>query len=71
VAYTNLNLSFDVPLKSGNYAQFFFNVQNLFNRMPDPAAFLGANGNVGVFGGYAQGDDPIGRFFSAGFRVKL
>ncbi|WP_206243517.1 TonB-dependent receptor [Novosphingobium terrae] len=71
VAYTNLNLAVNVPLKSGTVAQMFFNIQNLFNKQPPPAAFLGANGNVGAFGGFAYGDDPIGRYFSAGFRVKL
>jgi outer membrane receptor protein involved in Fe transport len=71
IAYTNLNLGWDVGLGAERKGQLFFNVQNLFNRQPPPIAFLGANGSVGTFGGYAQGDDPVGRYFTVGFRMKL
>jgi iron complex outermembrane receptor protein len=70
IAYTNLNLGWNVRLGE-HTGQVFFNVQNVFNRQPPPIAFLGANGAVGTFGGFAQGDDPLGRYFTVGLRVKL
>jgi iron complex outermembrane recepter protein len=49
----------------------FLNVQNLFNQQPTPAASGGPQGRPGNFGGYAPGDDPIGRYYSVGVRYKL
>jgi outer membrane receptor protein involved in Fe transport len=71
IAYTNLNLGWDVKFSNNHTAQLFFNVSNLFNRQPPPIAFLGANGAVGTFGGFAQGDDPMGRYFTIGLRMKM
>jgi outer membrane receptor protein involved in Fe transport len=71
IAYTNLNLAWNVKFGAGRKGQIFFNVANLFNRQPPPIAFLGANGSVGTFGGFAQGDDPIGRYFTVGLRGSL
>ena len=70
VAYTNLNLAWDVPYGSDHNAQFFLNIQNLFNKKPPAAASLQGNASVGSAGGFAYGDDPIGRYFTAGFRIK-
>ncbi|MCS0631165.1 TonB-dependent receptor [Telluria mixta] len=71
IAYTNLNLGWNFSAGAGRKAQLFFNVQNLFNRQPPPIAFLGGNGAVGTFGGFAQGDDPVGRYFTVGLRINL
>jgi outer membrane receptor protein involved in Fe transport len=71
IAYTNLNLAWNFKAGAARQGQIFFNVSNLFNRQPPPIAFLGANGSVGTFGGFAQGDDPIGRYFTVGLRVNL
>jgi outer membrane receptor protein involved in Fe transport len=71
IAYTNVNLGWNFDAGAGRKAQLFFNVQNLFNRQPPPIAFLGGNGAVGTFGGFAQGDDPIGRYFTVGLRMNL
>jgi iron complex outermembrane receptor protein len=50
--------------------EWFVNVQNLFNKQPPPAAFVGANGAVGTFGGFVYGDDPLGAYFTVGFRYR-
>ena len=71
VAYTNLNLAFDAPWGGDHTAQFFVNVQNLFNKQPPPVAGIQSNGAVGTFGGFAYGDDPIGRYFTVGVRGKF
>ena len=47
------------------------NIQNLFNTAPPPIAGVEANANVGTFGGFATGqDDPIGRCFMMGIRIR-
>jgi iron complex outermembrane receptor protein len=71
VAYTNLNLGWNLHLGAERTAQLYFNVQNLFNRQPPTIAFIAGNGAVGTFSGFAQGDDPIGRYFTIGLRMKL
>jgi iron complex outermembrane receptor protein len=57
IAYTNLNLAWNVPHANGNF-EFYVNVQNLFNKfLPDVAP--------------VTGDDPYGRYFTAGVRMKF
>jgi outer membrane receptor protein involved in Fe transport len=46
-------------------------VQNVFNKEPPAAAFFGAAPAPGIFGGYVAGDDPIGRYYTAGVRLTL
>ncbi len=70
VAYTSLNLSYELFEQRGR-ATIFLNVQNLFDKDPPPAAFYSAQTQPGQFGGFAVGDDPIGRYWTAGVRVKL
>jgi iron complex outermembrane receptor protein len=69
VAYTDLNLSYTAKLLGGEM-NWFFNVQNLFNKQPPPGAFIGANGSVGSFGGFVYGDDPLGAYFTLGVRYR-
>ena len=69
VAYTDLNLSYRQDMLAGQ-VEWFVNVQNLFNKQPPPAAFVGANGAVGTFGGFVYGDDPLGAYFTVGFRYR-
>jgi iron complex outermembrane receptor protein len=69
VAYTNLNLAYRMGGNLGDL-QVFFNVQNLFDKQPPPAAGAQSNGNIGVFGGFALGDDPVGRYFTLGVRFR-
>jgi iron complex outermembrane receptor protein len=71
VAYTNLNLAWNFRVGGERTGQLFFNVQNVFNRQPPTTAFIAGNGAVGLFSGFAQGDDPIGRYFTFGVRMKL
>ena len=70
VAYTDLNVAYTLHPGEGEL-QVFFNVQNLFNKQPPPAAFLGSNAMVGFFGGFAYGDDPVGAYFTLGVRLKM
>ena len=70
VAYTSLNLAYEVAEQRGK-AQVFLNIQNLFDKNPPPAAFFSAQTQPGQFGGWAIGDDPVGRYFTVGIRARL
>jgi outer membrane receptor protein involved in Fe transport len=69
VAYTNLTLTYDLKMDRGDL-QTFLNVQNLLDRKPPPAAFSGSQLITGQFGGFAIGDDPIGRYYMLGLRYR-
>jgi iron complex outermembrane recepter protein len=69
VAYTDLNLAYLFD-GSDSTTEVYLNVQNLFDKPPPPAAFLGANGNPGGFGGFVFGDDPIGTYVTLGVRYR-
>jgi len=68
--YTNLNLTYNwenAPL--GTTTQFFVAVENVFDRQPTS---VGGGGTVpSLFPGTFGTDDTIGRFFTAGMRVRL
>lgn len=67
---SNLNLNYHVPAASGEL-DVFLNVQNLFDQEPPPANFYGTLANTGQFGGWAIGDDIVGRYFTVGARYKF
>ncbi len=62
--YTNVNVAF----KTGP-GELFVNVQNLFDQAPAP--FASYNSALPGNNGVAPGDDPIGRYYTVGFRVRL
>ena len=65
-AYTNLTLTWKV-----GKSEFFVNTVNLFNKQPPAAASFANSGQVGTAGGFVIGDDPVGRMFYTGVRVKF
>ena len=67
----SLNLAWQVDDAKLGKAEFFLNIQNLFNAKPQAANSPGSSTSPGGFGGFAITDDPIGRYFTAGFRVKF
>ncbi len=70
-ATTSVNLTWDVPSNGIGAMQFFANVQNVFNADPPIGAFTGNGTRAGLRDGYAAGDDPRGRFWTAGFKVRM
>jgi outer membrane receptor protein involved in Fe transport len=66
---TNLNIDYKIKQNWGTI-DLFVNVQNLFNKIPPGANFSGTQQNPGLFGGFPIGDDPVGRYFAAGLRLK-
>lgn len=67
VGYTDINLNFDVEERL-NVA---LNVQNLFNATPPPFASSGGSTQMNYLGGYAQGDDIEGRYFTISARFRM
>ena len=69
-ATTAVNLAWDV--KPGFAAlQLFVNVQNLFDTHPPQGAFSGNGTRAGLRDGFAIGDDPRGRFYTAGAKLRF
>ncbi len=67
---SNLNLNYRLQVAGGDM-DMFLNVQNLLDKKPPPANFFGTLANVGQFGGWAIGDDIVGRYYTAGVRYKF
>ena len=68
--YTDLNLNYKLRPAGGDL-DVFLNIRNLLNTPPDPWASTGGTGQIGTVGGWMQGDDPMGRYYTLGFRYKL
>ncbi|MBC2665513.1 TonB-dependent receptor [Novosphingobium flavum] len=67
VGYTDLNIGYDI--KPGISA--YLNIQNLFNTKPPFFASTGGATQMNYLGGFAQGDDIEGRYFTVGVRAKF
>ncbi len=67
---TTVNLAYKARGMPGQ-PEFFLNVQNLFDAAPPPTAFFAAVGIPGQFVGFPIGDDPVGRYYTGGVRLKF
>ena len=65
---TNLNFSF-TPVVGNAKPEFYVNVQNLFNKLPPIA--INSSADAGRFGAYLSSDDLVGRYYTAGVRIKF
>ena len=71
-AYTDVTLAYRFRTGDDRSAQFFVTVQNLFDQQPSPFVNTGAASTVpGFFVPATNGDDPIGRYYTAGIRFRL
>ena len=66
-ATTGINLAYKLGWDKGD-VQVYFNIENLFDRAPPVGAFSGNGTRAGLRDGFALGDDPRGRYFTAGIR---
>ncbi|PKP72022.1 MAG: hypothetical protein CVT83_02070 [Alphaproteobacteria bacterium HGW-Alphaproteobacteria-5] len=69
-AFTDLTLTYNIDTGSNVKPQFFITVNNLFDTTPGiyPAIIAGVPG----FGPITtNGEDPVGRYFTTGFRIRL
>ncbi|MES3022846.1 MAG: TonB-dependent receptor [Pseudomonadota bacterium] len=69
LGYTTINLSWKVPSNKGEI-EAFFNIANAFNKFPT-IYYPGPVNNPGAGLGLPAGDDPIGRNFTLGVRMKF
>ena len=69
-ATTNLTLTYAVETKRDT-ADFFFNVQNLFDKDPPIGAYTGNGSRAGLRDGFALSDNPMGRYYTVGVRIGL
>jgi outer membrane receptor protein involved in Fe transport len=72
MAYTDLTLSYDLRVANGFSVRPFLTIQNLWDKQPSPYVATGAPSSVpGFFVPVTNGDDPIGRYFTAGVRMRF
>jgi iron complex outermembrane receptor protein len=76
VAYSNLNVSYDIPRTRWGQLGVYLNVQNVFNQVPPPYAPFAsaspfANGAGGGGVGFYPADDAVGRYFHLGARLQF
>jgi outer membrane receptor protein involved in Fe transport len=65
IEYTDITLGY----KGWEHVEPYFSVQNLFNRQP--SAWANTSGsNAGLFGGFVDGEDLIGRYYTFGVRAR-
>jgi iron complex outermembrane receptor protein len=71
--YGQLGVNFSASKELGavGKGEFFLNIQNLLNAKPVAANAPGTAAGVGGFGGWAMTDDAVGRYFTAGIRLKM
>ena len=63
----NLTLGYDINDETNVY----FGVTNLLDKQPTPIGRIGGPAGVpGLFGGFRNGEDTLGRFFSFGVRFR-
>jgi iron complex outermembrane recepter protein len=68
---TSINLAYNIEDERWGDMQFYMNVANLFDAEPPIGAFYGNGTRAGLRDGYAVGDDPRGRYFTAGVKLKF
>ncbi len=64
----NLNLSFSPKLENMQ-PELYVNIQNLFDKKPPIA--INSSADAGRFGAYLASDDMVGRYYTAGVRLKF
>jgi outer membrane receptor protein involved in Fe transport len=65
---SNFNISF-TPDAGAVKPEIYFNVQNLFNKQPPIA--INSSADAGRFGAYLSSDDLVGRYFTAGVKIRF
>lgn len=64
----NLNLSFS-PTIGDTKPEFYVNAQNIFDKKPPIA--INSSADAGRYGAYLSSDDLVGRYYTAGVRLKF
>jgi hypothetical protein len=68
--YTDLTISYAVPNKFwGTDAEVSLNIQNLLDADPKNVG-LNTQTGIGNAAGFVNGDDPVGRYFTLGLKLR-
>ena len=67
IGYTDVTATYDLSKR----VSVSLNIQNLFNANPPAYASAGGSLQPNYLGGYAQGDDIVGRYFTLGLRLRM
>ena len=70
-AFATTNVTVTFKPETAINAEFYLNVQNLFDAKPPTGGFTGNGTRAGFRDGYPVSDSPLGRFFTAGIRAKF
>ena len=70
-AFATTNVTVTFKPQGNTNMEMYLNVQNLFDSEPATGGFTGNGTRAGLRDGYAVGDNPLGRFFTAGVRLKF
>ena len=67
------NVTFSYTLNSDRWGQsdLYLNIRNVMNQRAPITSFSGTAATPGLFGGYALGDDPLGRYFNLGVHFRF
>jgi outer membrane receptor protein involved in Fe transport len=71
VAITDLSVSYDFKMDSGDTFQTFVSVENVFDRQPSLFIATGRTGAPGYAYPASFDEDVVGRYFTVGVRAKL
>jgi iron complex outermembrane recepter protein len=70
-AFTDLNISYTVKPDHGAQAEFFLSIQNLFNKTAAVYISPAYASSPGFYYPAVNGDDVVGRYFTAGVRTRF
>jgi iron complex outermembrane receptor protein len=70
IAYTDVDFSYDFDVVKDYRLQTFVNVANAFDRQPRINPSVSRGGIPGTGSPVVPGDDPVGRYYTAGFRLR-
>ena len=68
--YADFNLNYRLTVGGGDM-DVYLNIRNILNTPPEIWASTGGTGQLGTFGGWLQGDDPLGRYYKVGLSYKF
>ncbi len=70
-SFSTTNVTFGYVPDTKMQWQFYLNIQNIFDKEPPGGGFTGNGTRAGLRDGYAAGDQVLGRYFTAGLKLKL
>ena len=70
-SFSTTNVTFNYAPRTRLQTQVYLNIQNIFDSEPPGGGFTGNGSRAGLRDGYAIGDQVLGRYFTAGLKLRL